>query len=338
MQGTATFAEHISELRRRLMWSLSFVLLGASTGYLIRDTLLAALQRPLNESLYYTTPGGAMSFIIKVCSVFGILVALPVLTYHGFAFFEPLIQTRTRRMLFGYIGVSIGLALAGMAFAYFISLPIALYFLTNFGTDSGIISIITANEYFNFVMAYIVGFAFLFQVPLIMVFINRIKPVPPSKLISASRYVILAVFILAAIVTPPDPITQFILAGPVILLYFVSVVVIAFKNRRRARSARPMSADTVSLPDPASEETRQTLQSKQPASPTAHNIRHQKESPPNRMPTRSPARPNGRTGDISPSRQRAVYQSRRATVQPKKRPSSPPSRTRLISDFIPATD
>lgn len=232
-----TFAEHIHELRKRLMWSLFFVAIGAGVGYALNNTILDLLQRPLNESLYYTTPTGGFSFVIKVCCAFGFVVALPVVVYQAFSFFGPLVKAKTRRTFITYILVSVLLASAGIAFAYFISLPAALHFLVNFGSNNGDIqALITADEYFNFVLAYIAGFAALFQLPLIIMFINRATPLKPAQLMGGTRYVVLASFIISAIITPtPDPMNQALMAGPIILLFFISVVVVAITNKFRKK-------------------------------------------------------------------------------------------------------
>jgi sec-independent protein translocase protein TatC len=236
----ATFADHVQELRNRLFWTILFLLIGAVLGYFIHDTLIMWLQRPLHDSLYYTTPGGAFSFIIKVCTVFGLIVALPVLIYQVFAFFGPLIRLKTRRSFITYIVASFLLAAGGIAFAYYISLPAALHFLVSFGSDSNIHSLITANEYFNFVLTYIAGFAVLFQVPLIVLLIDKIKPTPPTKFLGALRYVVLFSFIVAAVITPtPDPVNQALMAGPIILLYVLSILLVAIRALRR-RGAKPV--------------------------------------------------------------------------------------------------
>lgn len=319
-EAKLTFAEHVSELRRRLMWSSLFVLVGAGIGYAMHDTLLVILQQPLSETLYYTTPTGAFGFIIKVCTVFGLIMALPALTYNGFAYFEPLIKAGTRRLLIGYVFISVLLAAAGILFAYFVSLPAALHFLINFG-GGGIEAIITANEYFNFVLAYLAGFALLFELPLILAFINRIKPLTPSKLIGGTRYVILGSFIAAAIITPtPDPMNQLLMAGPVILLYFVSAAAIVASNRLRRK---PSPQAVVSQPTPL-----QSAFSEAPATTPAPAAPR-------------PVRPTAQTARINDM----AVPNRRATVSAyQQRPprSDPPQRqkpqTRLISDFLPSAD
>lgn len=139
--------------------------------------------------------------------------------------------------------MSVVLACAGIAFAYYVSLPASLHFLTTFGNSGDIHALITANEYFNFVLAYVAGFAILFQVPLIILFINRMTPLPPMKLLMGTRYVIVFSFIAAAIITPtPDPMNQAIMAVPIIALYIFSVGIVAlqpkrFKQRKQAKQA-----------------------------------------------------------------------------------------------------
>lgn len=136
-------------------------------------------------------------------------------------------------MMFRYIGCSILLAGAGIAFAYLVSLPAALHFLTNFGGQQ-VESLITADAYFNFALAYIAGFAVLFQLPLIVLFTNRITPLKPGKMMGAQKYIILGSFIVAAILTPtPDPINQSIMAVPVVLLYQISIILVLLTNIKR---------------------------------------------------------------------------------------------------------
>lgn len=226
------FIEHVRELQVRLTWSVLAVVLGSIGGYLIHEKLLNLIQKPLGETLYYTSPTGGFSFVFKLCVVFGIVVATPMIAYQVFKFSKPLLGRGHRGVILNYLLWSVNLAYAGVLFAYFISLPSALHFLTNFGGQQ-IESLITADEYFNFALAYIGGFAVLFQLPLIVLFINRIKPMRPSKMMKNQRYIILGSFIVAAILTPtPDPFNQAVMALPVILLYQISVIMVWLINRK----------------------------------------------------------------------------------------------------------
>lgn len=238
------FLAHIHELQIRLTWGVLAVVVCGIAAYAVHDQLLAIIQKPLGQTLYYTSPTGGFSFIFKLCAVAGIVVALPVLLYQLFKFLGPLLGRAHKLLITAFVLWSINLAYAGVLFAYLFSLPAALHFLAKFGGDS-IQSLITADEYFNFALAYLAGFAILFQLPLIILFINKIKPLKPRKMLGAQRYIILVSFIIAAILTPtPDPINQAIMAVPVVLLYQVSIVFVWAVNRQdRQAKGLPQPVD-----------------------------------------------------------------------------------------------
>jgi Sec-independent protein secretion pathway component TatC len=126
---------------------------------------------------------------------------------------------------------------------------------------------IIVGEYLNFVFSYLLGFAVLFQLPLIMLFINRIKPQEPKKLIKHQRWVILISFIIAAVLTPtPDPINQFIMAAPIILLYQVSVMLIWLQNRRTSNKATvsPVTKQKIAFIHPLNTDPTPTLPATKP--------------------------------------------------------------------------
>jgi sec-independent protein translocase protein TatC len=347
-----TFAEHIQELRKRLMWSLLFVAIGAGIGYALHAKILKILQQPLNDGLYYTAPTGAFSFVIKVCVVFGLIVALPVVVYQVFAFFGPLLPKKTKKAIVAYVLVSVLLAAAGIAFAYFISLPAALHFLTNFGSDgTNIQAIITADEYFNFVLAYIAGFAVLFQLPLIISFINKVTPLKPSQLLGGTRYVVLGSFVIAAVITPtPDPLNQALMAGPIILLYFLSVLAVAAAGKLTARSRNKPAVPASVLADIdallAEDEAKPQAAVPQPAplQATSPPVVRQTAIQPTATP-RPAAHRRLTTDMVTLPRAHAPLAPVARSPQPAQTRSAPPQpRTRqivragLISDFIPASD
>lgn len=235
-----TIAEHISEFRKRLLWSILALLSGGALGYAYHNEIVSLLVKPLNQQLYYTSPTGGFDFLIKTCLFFGFLLTVPIVVYNLLKFIAPAIPSHITYKTSKILVVSSCLAVAGVAFAYYVSLPAALHFLNNFSTGS-VTSLISANEYFTFVMIYMAGFAALFQMPLILAFINKVTPLTPHLMMQKQRFVILGSFIVAAILTPtPDPVNQTLMAVPIIMLYQSSIGVVWHANKR-TRKKRKMT-------------------------------------------------------------------------------------------------
>lgn len=233
-----TVYDHVQELRLRVMWSVCAIIVGGSIGYHLREPIIDILVRPLGQQLYYTNPAGGFDFLIKICLFFGFLITIPVVIYNFIKFVSPAIPSGVTYSAARWVSVSALLAVAGVSFAYFVSLPAALYFLSSFNSEY-VQSLISAQEYFSFVMLYTAGFAALFQMPLIIYIINKMTPLKPAALMKKQRIVILASFIIAAILTPtPDPINQTLMAAPIIGLYQASIGVVWQSNKRAKRSGR----------------------------------------------------------------------------------------------------
>lgn len=228
-----TFLSHVAELRRRVFIIVLVLLIGSAIGYWLYPTLLELIRAPLGEDLFYTSPAGGFSFTFTLSVLFGLVCVLPVVIFQAIRFVEPAVRKFNRRLTLAIITSSTFLAVAGILFAYFVSLPAALHFLGSF-EDEGIRSIITADAYFSFAAKYLLGFAILFQLPLIVLLINKIKPLKPGGMLGAGRFIILGSFILAAILTPTaDPINQALMAVPIIVLYLLSIVLVAVVNHKK---------------------------------------------------------------------------------------------------------
>lgn len=244
-QKVGTVSDHIHELQVRAMYSVVALLIGCVVGYRLKSHIIDWLVKPLGKQLFYTSPTGGFDFILKICMFFGFVVAVPVIVYNVLQFIAPVVPTNVTKKTGRVLITSSALALSGLLFAYYASLPAALHFLNAFSTGP-VQSLITAQEYFNFVIIYLGGFAALFQMPLIFSFINKITPLKPAKLFDKQRVVILVSFIVAAILTPtPDPINQTLMALPIILLYQTSIVVVWRQNKRRP--TRPEKKATLDL-------------------------------------------------------------------------------------------
>lgn len=192
----------------------------------------------------YLTPGGGFSFIFTVCLYFGALLTIPVVIYHIYRFLQPVLGKTSRRLVAGIIFTSILLAASGVLFGYFVAVPAAIEFLSTFAGEA-VTPNLTAESYLNFVVAYMVGLAALFQLPLLLYIFDYVKPFPPGSLWASQRFVIVGSFIAAAIITPtPDVVNQLIIAVPIIVMYQLGVAAVAMRHKAALRrtKTRPGSA------------------------------------------------------------------------------------------------
>lgn len=225
-----TFLDHLHELRSRLFWTVGFIIVASGAAFSLKEHIIFMLMAPLgNQALYYLTPAGGFSFILKICTYTGVLFAVPFILYNVYRFLEPLMGQR-RHSVVGFVVSSILLACIGVVFAYLVSLPAALHFLTHLQIGH-IQAMLTADAYLSFVATYLLGAAILFQIPLVLLITNSIWPLPPKRLLHAQRYVIVAAFIIAAIISPtPDIMNQALLALPVIGMFEVGVGCVWVQN------------------------------------------------------------------------------------------------------------
>lgn len=237
-----TFLEHFYELRKRLFWVVLAIVVASAAGFQYKDQLISVVMQPLHgEKLIYLTPAGGFSFIFTLSIYFGVLLSIPVVIYHIYRFLQPLFVKSSRRLVVTLILLSSLLAAAGAAFGYFVTIPAAINFLSNFAGDA-VIPSLTAESYLNFVVAYVLGLAALFQLPLLLFIFDHVRPIPPGTLSSTQRFVIIAATILAAIITPtPDAVNMAIVAIPIILVYELGVLAVFIRHRVQ-RSRRRAAA------------------------------------------------------------------------------------------------
>ena len=232
--AAAPFLTHVRELRARLLWVAVAVALFAGLGWLLQNQLINWLLAPAGEQQFiYTTVGGGINFVIQLSIYVGLAGAIPVGVYQILRFIEPIMKRRDGKLVLRLTIASSLLAILGVAFGYYVGLPAAIHFLSGMLTGNGQIeALLTLGDYLSFVMIYLAGSALIFQLPVILFFINHIKPLRLRGLMRAQRWIILGAFIVAAIITPtPDLTNMLIVALPIILIYQLSIVFIWLYNR-----------------------------------------------------------------------------------------------------------
>jgi sec-independent protein translocase protein TatC len=231
------FGEHLLELRNRSFIVLASVTIGSIIGYQFYGLLLKVLLAPLHQAVYYTSPVGGFNFSLQLSILFGMFVAFPVLMYHLLRFAAPALPSSVERRVLPLMVGSIVLMLLGVSFSYFIGLPTALHFLAGFSSGD-IHSLISANDYFTFATRYLFGFGLLFQLPIVLIIINFVRPLNARMLFAYQRHAIIGAFVIAIFLSPAaDPLNMTLMALPLIGLYFISVFFVLLLNRGRGKHA-----------------------------------------------------------------------------------------------------
>lgn len=233
----AAFTEHLRELRRRVFWIGASIALGATLAYSVQQQIVAILLKPAGDQQFiYTTPGGGFNFLIQICIYSGILLSIPVIIYNVLKFIEPVVHASSTRYIMRGSAAAGLLAFGGVAFGYFFGLPTALQFLAHQFTTDQVTAMIAIQSYTGFVTKFLVASALIFQAPLLMLFINRIRPLKPSNLLKSEKWVILGSFIIGAVISPtPDIRSMLLMAIPMILTYQIGIALIWHVNRRGKR-------------------------------------------------------------------------------------------------------
>jgi sec-independent protein translocase protein TatC len=237
-----TFLSHLIELRERLVRSLVAVALCCIPTFYFSAELYDLLAYPLIQSLpqgsRMIATGVITPFLIpmKISVMAGFLVALPYVLYQAWAFVAPGLYSHEKKLVLPLVVSSTVLFLTGMLFCYFIVFGKVFAFISSFAPKS--ISVAPDIEaYFNFVLGMFIAFGLAFEVPVVVVVLVMANLVTVDQLREWRGYVVVAIFIVAAIVTPPDVVSQIALALPMCLLYEVGIVFAQVITRRKAAAA-----------------------------------------------------------------------------------------------------
>ena len=242
-----SFFDHLVELRKRIVSSLIGVGAGIIIGLLVSKHFINYIVAPmqaalranhLDDKLYYTSPAGYISLVINLGVYLGLVFAMPYVLYQVWLFVAPGLYKHERRAAAGFILSSMFLFLCGIAFAYFILLPQVLTFLMGFAYDGPVKPLISINEYFSLILLVLIGLGIIFELPVLIFILSIFGIVTPKFLLKNFRYAMLVITVAAAIITPtPDATTMLIFMAPMIVLYFVGVLVsYVVVRRKRARA------------------------------------------------------------------------------------------------------
>jgi len=242
----APLIEHLVELRRRLMWSLLAVFLAFLVCFWFAKPIYNLLLWPYRVAagtdapieLIYTAPQEFFFTQVKLALFGAIFIAFPVIASQIYMFVAPGLYRGERQAFLPFLIATPILFLIGAAMVYFVAMPLAMtFFLSMQQTGDAQVQIhLTAkvSEYLSLIMALILGFGVCFQLPVLLTLLARAGLITAAGLKRYRRHAIFAVFVVAAVLTPPDPISQIALALPTILLYELSIFAVKFAEKKHA--------------------------------------------------------------------------------------------------------
>jgi sec-independent protein translocase protein TatC len=243
-----TIWEHLEELRSRIVKMMIAFLIGAGISWWQKEFLLELLTRPFAQAwttsphssgaaLHFPAPASLFIAYVRLSALAGIVVALPIMLWQIWAFVAPGLYSREKRLALPFVVTSCGLFAAGGYFGWRVAFPVAFQFLLSFAGTIGSLEVkptVMVSEYIEFVTNMLLAFGLMAELPVLAFFLSVAGIITHRHLIKFFRYFIVLAFVVAAVITPPDPVSQLLLAIPLILLYVVSIGVAYVFSRRRA--------------------------------------------------------------------------------------------------------
>lgn len=228
-----TIVEHINELRRRLIFILIAVAAASLGAYQFIDQILEFITMVGGiEDLVFINPTEAFFVIIKLCLLVGAVGAMPFILFQVWRYVGVALKKEERKYLIYFGPLSYILFLMGAAFAFRGVMPLGIKFLLSFAREN-ISPMITLNAYVSFLTKMITAFGLMFELPLVILLLSKLGIVTPDMLKQGRKYAVVGIFLVAALLTPPDVISQIMLAVPILLMYEISIWICISVTRKR---------------------------------------------------------------------------------------------------------
>jgi sec-independent protein translocase protein TatC len=240
----APLIEHLIELRKRLMWSLAAIFVAFLVCFWFAKPIYNLLLWPYRVAagvdapieLIYTAPQEFFFSQVKLALFGAIFIAFPVIASQLYMFVAPGLYRAERKAFLPFLIATPVLFLLGAALVYFVAMPLAMTFFLSMQQTGDVEIMLTAkvSEYLSLIMMLIMGFGICFQLPVLLTLLARAGLLTSDQLKQYRRHAILGVFLAAAILTPPDPVSQIALALPTLLLYELSIFAVKMAEKKRA--------------------------------------------------------------------------------------------------------
>lgn len=220
--------EHIRALRKVLVVSAYAIALGTVLGWVFSDKIFAYLARPVlnlvGVAFITTTPMEPIMVKLKVSIVTGVVIALPVLIWQIWSFILPALKQTERKYLYTIVPGSLFLFVLGAAFGFYFVIPVGMKFLLLSGGAIPSTTMVTQSSYLGFLVTFILTFGTVFQLPIVLLLLIQLGIVTPQTLAKKRKWAFFGIVALTMLISPtPDVLTQVLMAGPMYLLYEISI-------------------------------------------------------------------------------------------------------------------
>lgn len=231
-----TFLEHLEELRWRIIFSIIGIVIGTIVAWIFIDFLVdVVLLKPAKDSgahLQNLRPIGQLFLYMQIAIMVGIIISIPNIFYQFWQFISPALRKHERRYIFWIVAFSSICFLLGIAFAYFVMLPLTLKFAAQFGSES-IKNEFSIEEYMSIIISVMLAAGLIFELPMVSFFLSKLGILKPSFMKKFRKHAIVIIMIAAAFLTPgTDPVSQIVLAVPLVVLYEISIFISKISQKK----------------------------------------------------------------------------------------------------------
>lgn len=245
-QVSMTFIEHWKELRKRLIWCALFFALAFAVGMLFAVPIIHHLTKFVEArdiALNAFSPWDGIRIYMQVATCVSLVLSFPFILFQLWLFVRPGLREHERKASLLYIPFAVVLLIAGAAFAYFVVFPMAFYFTGVLTRTMGLVETFGMVQYLSFMLNIMVPVSLLFQLPVVVLFLTKLRILNPQRLAKFRRHAILTLLIVAALITPPDLISALIVSVPMMLLYEFSILLSRRAYRRQLAADKAWEAE-----------------------------------------------------------------------------------------------
>jgi sec-independent protein translocase protein TatC len=233
-----SFLEHIEELRWRIIYAIIGILIFTIIAWFFIDPIVEIIllkpARDAHASLQNLRPFGQLFLYVQVAITVGIVASLPNIFFQLWQFISPALKKREQKYILWIVFFSTFCFLSGIAFAYFVMLPLTMKFAAQFGTAE-IANEFAIDEYMSIIISVMLAAGLVFELPMVSFFLSKLGILTPKFMRKYRRHAIVIILVLAAFLTPgADPVSQVILAVPLVLLYEISIFISKISSKRSA--------------------------------------------------------------------------------------------------------